>query len=146
VLYANIHCAQFWYCTPILHMHFSLCIAPCQSSICSIIHNSLCAPLNTLSRDNLYSYYARTNKFPLCYAIVAHPMCTLLCACSPHKAKFNAYIHTQYSSPWCHNIPGTLARQRFPRGAQNLPHTPAHQYFPSTLHDLKFGHFEINLL
>jgi hypothetical protein len=118
VLCTNIHCAQFWYHAPILHMHFALCITPCQISICSIAHNNLRTPLNTLSRDNLYSYYARTNKTPLCYEIIAHPICTLLCAFSPRKDKFTMCICTQYSSAWCHNLSCTLARQCFLRGAK----------------------------
>jgi hypothetical protein len=117
-LCTNIHYAQFWYRALIFHMNFFLCIAPCQSSTCYIMHNNLRTPLNTLTRDNLYSYYARTNKTPLCYAILAHPMCTLLCACSLHKAKFSTCIHTQYSSARRHNLPRALARKRFPRGAK----------------------------
>jgi hypothetical protein len=127
---------SFGYRTLIFHMHFSLCIAPCQSSTCSIAHNNLRAPLNTLLRDNLYSYYARTTKLlyamqylhTSCAHYYVHAHCARLN--SGRASAHNILPHgtTIYRATW---MPTFSAR------CQNLPRAPTHQHFPSTLRELK---------
>jgi hypothetical protein len=55
---------------------------------------------------------------PLCFAILVHPTCTLLCVFSLRNAKFSVCIHTQYSSVRHHNLPCTPIRQHFLRSAK----------------------------
>jgi hypothetical protein len=89
-------CTQFLYRALIFHMHFSLCIAPCQSSICP--HHASILYVHILNyRVTTYTHIACAPTKLLCALPILHTPCMpLLCVCTPCTP---SYVCALYAMP-----------------------------------------------